>query len=217
MSAQLGLLNPAVNITAMNMIAMNNPMRRSKSLKSPFQTNAAPASECAMPQMILEVLRSLPRGKMPVPATPQAFTRAPPVNTVQIRRYPRKTHRIQCPNRSVQPWSNEVPVAICQRATPSFRNHLSNAPIQAAHNKVSPWREPARLAVSRSPAPTPVAAMRIPGPSSASEANLGLTRSTDFSTLEFALATRGWRRKLWLKYERIGRVRQSWVARTRGL
>lgn len=69
--------------------------------------------------------------------------------------------------RATQPSSSVVPVAICQRAMPSLTNHLRIAPAQAAQRRDNPTADPPRPAVNRSPAPTPVAATRMPGATAA--------------------------------------------------
>src|SRR2546425_10907837 len=46
---------------------------------------------------------------------------------------------------------------------PSFSVHFMNEPTTAAQRIATPAFEPAMLAVSRSPAPTPVVATRMPG------------------------------------------------------
>ncbi|MCU0627165.1 MAG: hypothetical protein MUF21_11875 [Gemmatimonadaceae bacterium] len=61
------------------------------------------------------------------------------------------------------------PVASCQRASPSLSRNLSAAPTSTAHAIVTPSWCPVSAAVMRSPAPTPVAATRMPGAMVASE------------------------------------------------
>ena len=99
----------------------------------------------------------------PAPATPHAEISAPPTPSDQIKRYIRN---IQCviPGKClVDPSSRVVLVPICQRASPSARTHFNRAPKTANHNIDRPILDPAKLANIRSPAPTPVAATKIPG------------------------------------------------------
>lgn len=67
------------------------------------------------------------------------------------------------PKCMVNPSSKVDPVASCQRAMPSVTTYLRNAPTITAHNMAVPRMLPAKLPVARSPAPTPVAAVSMPG------------------------------------------------------
>src|SRR5690349_5345896 len=57
-----------------------------------------------------------------------------------------------------------VPVARHQRAMPSVRKYFRTTPTAIAHTNVNAYSWPAASDDTRSPAPTPVAAMIRPGP-----------------------------------------------------
>ena len=64
----------------------------------------------------------------------------------------------------IQSSSKLVHVTSCQRARFSLMTYLRMAPTTAAHSIVVPNMAPETEAVIKSPAPTPVAAMTMPGP-----------------------------------------------------